>query len=114
MVKLQEEFGDKGFSVLAFPSPEFSQEPMDNDELLDNHIAAHAVNFPMFEKIMVNGDPAHPIFQRLKEDARGGKGVVAIPWNFDKFLITVTEKGKHFEVISYGTAKSQKPVDLTD
>jgi len=68
----------------------------------------------MFEKIMVNGDPAHPIFQRLKEDARGGKGIETIAWNFDKFLITVTEKGKHFEVIEHGNAKAKKPVEYTE
>lgn len=50
----------------------------------------------------------------MKEDARGGKGIVNIPWNFDKFLITVTDKGKRVEVIEHGTAKAKKPSDFAE
>ena len=69
-------------------------------------------NFPMFEPIEVNGDDTHPIYRRLKEMARGGKGLDNIKWNYDKFLIVSGKKGE-FTLIDYSTAK-KKPAEYAD
>ncbi|MGH8185151.1 MAG: glutathione peroxidase, partial [Steroidobacteraceae bacterium] len=43
--------------------------------------------FPMFEKIEVNGDAAHPLYRWLKQTAPGLLGTERIKWNFTKFLV---------------------------
>jgi glutathione peroxidase len=45
------------------------------------------VSFPVFEKIDVNGDNAHPLYRWLKEAAPGVLGSKSIKWNFTKFLV---------------------------
>ena len=45
------------------------------------------VSFPMFAKVEVNGDSAHPLYKHLKAQARGILGTEAIKWNFTKFLV---------------------------
>ena len=47
----------------------------------------YGVTFPLFAKIDVNGEHAHPLFQKLKKDAPGILGTEGIKWNFTKFLI---------------------------
>lgn len=47
---------------------------------------------PLFAKIDVNGDNAHPLFAFLKDQAPGIVGSKAIKWNFTKLL--VDRKGK--------------------
>jgi glutathione peroxidase len=86
---LQETYGERGFSVLGFPCNQFlGQEPGSADEIAEFCSATYGVTFPMFEKIDVNGQKRHPIYQELtaKPDAEGHAGDVA--WNFEKFLIS--------------------------
>jgi glutathione peroxidase len=45
------------------------------------------VTFPMYAKIDVNGDAAHPLYRHLKKAAPGLLGSEAIKWNFTKFLV---------------------------
>lgn len=66
----------------------------------------------MFEPILVNGKAAHPIYQRLKETARGGKGLDNIKFNYDKFLVTNSGKGG-YQVIDYADSK-KKPAAYAD
>jgi glutathione peroxidase len=87
--KLQKEYGDKGFSVLGFPCNQFmGQEPGTSEEIAEFCSATYGVTFPMFEKIDVNGEDRHPIYEELTkaEDAEGKAG--DITWNFEKFLIS--------------------------
>jgi glutathione peroxidase len=84
---LQQSFGARGFSVLGFPCNQFGrQEPGSAAEIGQFCSSNYAVSFPMFDKIDVNGDNAHPLYQYLKGEKSGLLGS-AIKWNFTKFLI---------------------------
>jgi glutathione peroxidase len=85
---LHEELRDRGFTVLGVPCNQFKgQEPGSAEEIAEFCSATYGVTFPMTEKIDVNGDDAHPLYQRLTEapDAEGTAGDVV--WNFEKFLL---------------------------
>jgi glutathione peroxidase len=78
---------DRGFVILGFPCNQFAnQEPGTEKEISDVCLINYGVSFPMFSKIDVNGDNAHPIFKYLKERLPGLLGK-KIKWNFAKFLI---------------------------
>ena len=84
---LHEKYAAEGLSVLGFPSNQFAnQEPGDNDQVAKVCRLDFGVTFTLFEKIDVNGENAHPIYQYLKKEAKGTLGD-AIKWNFTKFLI---------------------------
>ena len=85
---LQKKYGDKGFSVLGFPCNQFNgQEPGDEAEIASFCKLTYDVDFPMFAKVDVNGDAAHPLFKALKKAAPGLLGSEAVKWNFTKFLV---------------------------
>jgi glutathione peroxidase len=85
---LHRRFRARGFSVLGFPCDQFGhQEPGDEAEIRNFCSFNYDVTFPMFAKIEVNGDNAHPLFKALKRDAPGLLGTQAIKWNFTKFLV---------------------------
>lgn len=85
--KLYELYNENGFYVLGFPCNQFgNQEPGESDHIENVCTSIYGVTFPMFEKIDVNGENAHPLFKYLKDEARGilsGR----IKWNFTKFLV---------------------------
>ena len=84
---LQDRFGLRGFSVLAFPCNQFGhQEPGSDTEIRGFCEVNYRPTFPLFAKIEVNGPRAHPLFAWLKEK-KGGVLGSAIKWNFTKFLI---------------------------
>lgn len=86
--ELQEEFAMRGFFVLGFPCNQFGgQEPGTEEQIADFCDANYGVTFPLFAKIDVNGESAHPLYRRLTQvaDADGEAGDVA--WNFEKFVI---------------------------
>jgi glutathione peroxidase len=84
---LQQKFGARGFSVLGFPCNQFGrQEPGSAAEIGEFCASNYAVTFPMFDKIDVNGDGAHPLYQYLRREKSGLLGS-AIKWNFTKFLV---------------------------
>ncbi len=79
---------DEGLVVLGFPCDQFGhQEPGDEAEIKNFCSTSYDVTFPLFAKIEVNGDNAHPLYQWLKKEAKGLLGSEAIKWNFTKFLI---------------------------
>lgn len=83
-----QQFRDKGVEVLGFPCNQFgAQEPGTADEIGSFCEKNYGVTFPLFEKIDVNGDGAHPLFKYLKHEAPGLMGTEAIKWNFTKFLV---------------------------
>jgi glutathione peroxidase len=85
---LQRKFGPRGFSVLGFPCNQFGgQEPGTEAEIAQFCTKAYDVTFPMFAKVDVNGNEAHPVFCFLKGEAKGLLGTEAIKWNFTKFLV---------------------------
>ncbi len=86
--ELYEKYKDKGLMVLGFPCNQFmNQDPGSNEEIGEFCQLNYGVTFPMFQKIEVNGDNAHPLFQHLKSQAPGMLGSEAIKWNFTKFLV---------------------------
>jgi glutathione peroxidase len=85
---LQQEYADRGFTVLGVPCNQFAgQEPGTAEEIGTFCSATYGVTFPMTEKVEVNGDGAAALYQRLTEvpDAAGEAGPVQ--WNFEKFLL---------------------------
>lgn len=86
--RLQDTYADRGFTVLGFPSDQFGhQEPGDEAEIADFCDRTYGVTFPMFAKIDVNGDDAHPLYRWLRQE-QGGLLGGRIKWNFTKFLIS--------------------------
>ena len=86
--KLHAQYAGQGFSVLGFPCNQFgAQEPGDETEIASFCKLTYDVDFPMFAKVDVNGDNAHPLFKDLKKAAPGLLGSEAIKWNFTKFLV---------------------------
>ena len=86
--KVYEQYRDQGFEVLGFPCNQFgAQEPGDSAQIGEFCQKNYGVTFPMFEKVDVNGDDAHPLFKFLKSEAPGLLGTKDIKWNFTKFLV---------------------------
>ena len=84
---LYEKYKDKGFVILGFPCNQFgNQEPGDEKSISEGCLINYGVSFPMFTKVDVNGESAHPIFKYLKKELKGTFGN-KIKWNFTKFLI---------------------------
>lgn len=85
---LHRQYGDRGLVVLGFPCNQFGfQEPGSEGEIAGFCSATYDVTFPMFAKVDVNGDGAHPLFVFLKGEKPGLLGTEGIKWNFTKFLV---------------------------
>lgn len=85
---LFEQYRDRGFAVLGFPCNQFGgQEPGSDDEIKSFCTLNFGVSFPLYAKVDVNGEGAHPLFTELKRQAPGILGTEGIKWNFTKFLI---------------------------
>jgi glutathione peroxidase len=85
--KLHASYQDQGLVVLGFPCNQFGgQEPGDAEEIGAFCEKNYGVSFPMFEKVDVNGDDAHPLYQWLRSEKSGVLGD-KIKWNFTKFLV---------------------------
>ncbi|MEA2892191.1 MAG: glutathione peroxidase [Bradyrhizobium sp.] len=84
---LHQELAPRGFAVLGFPCNQFGgQEPGDAAAIAQFCSSNYAITFPMFAKVDVNGDNAHPLFKYLKNQKAGLLGP-SIKWNFTKFLV---------------------------
>ena len=87
--RMHDQYQDRGFTVLGFPCNQFlEQEPGPADEIQEFCQVNYGVTFPLFEKIEVNGENRHPVYEELTqaEDAKGEAGDVQ--WNFEKFLVS--------------------------
>lgn len=85
---LWQDWRDRGVVVLGFPCDQFGhQEPGDEAEIKNFCSTQYDVTFPMFAKIAVNGEHAHPLYRWLKSEGKGILGSQAIKWNFTKFLV---------------------------
>ena len=104
---MYKELHEKGLEVLGFPCNQFAQQDKGSDsEIAGFCMKNYGVSFPMFSKIEVNGDNAHPLYQYLKKEARGILGTQKIKWNFTKFLIN--QDGKVIKRF----APTTKPEDI--
>lgn len=77
-----------GFEILAFPCNQFgNQEPGDAEEIKSFCSLNYGVNFPIMNKVDVNGQDTIALYDFLKTELPGVLGSKAIKWNFTKFLI---------------------------
>lgn len=85
---LYETYKDSGLEILGFPCNQFlSQDPGSDNQISEFCELNYGVTFPMFSKVEVNGPNTHPLFERLKAEAKGLLGSEKIKWNFTKFLV---------------------------
>ncbi|WP_374947813.1 glutathione peroxidase [Agreia sp.] len=85
---LQKTYGDRGFTVLGFPSNQFLQE-LSSDEAIQQYCSTTwGITFPIFEKIRVNGRNAHPLYKELTKTPGSSGKAGRISWNFEKFVMT--------------------------
>jgi glutathione peroxidase len=103
------ELHGRGLEVLGFPCNQFgAQEPGSEEEIGAFCEKNYGVSFPMFAKVDVNGDAAHPLWKHLKGEAPGVLGTEGIKWNFTKFLIG--RDGK----VAHRYAPTTKPEEIAD
>ncbi len=82
LVRLQESFADRGFTVVGVPCNQFmGQEPGTAEEIQEFCSVTYGVDFPLLDKVDVNGDDRHPLYRALVGDGED------IKWNFEKFAI---------------------------
>ena len=85
--ELYKTYKDKGLVILGFPCNQFAnQEPGDSKSISEGCLINYGVSFPVFSKVDVNGDSAHPLFKYLRGELKGFGGD-KVKWNFTKFLI---------------------------
>ncbi|KAL5181909.1 putative phospholipid hydroperoxide glutathione peroxidase [Glycine soja] len=85
--QLYEKYKGKGLEILAFPCNQFgAQEPGTNEEIVEFACTRFKAEFPIFDKVDVNGDNAAPLYKFLKS-SKGGLFGDSIKWNFSKFLV---------------------------
>jgi glutathione peroxidase len=86
--ELSRQYKERGLEVLGFPCNQFgAQEPGSAEQIGAFCETHYGVSFPIFAKIDVNGENAHPLYQFLKGERSGIFGTEAIKWNFTKFLV---------------------------
>ena len=87
--ELHDKYADRGFEVLGFPCNQFmGQEPGSAEEIREFCDTNYHVDFPLFEKIDVNGANQHPIFAELEQTADADGEAGDVKWNFEKFLVS--------------------------
>src|SRR3954463_7562883 len=70
--KLYRTYKERGLVVLGFPCNQFGgQEPGSADQIGEFCQKNFGVTFPVFAKIDVNGESAHPLYRYLKNEKRG-------------------------------------------
>lgn len=109
---LYDTYKAKGLIVLGFPCNQFKkQEPGTNEDTAKICQFNFGVDFPLFQKLDVNGDEAHPLYKYLKKQ-KPGIGSSAIKWNFTKFLIN--REGKVMKRYAPITALKKVEADLIE
>ncbi len=86
--QLKDEINNPDFEILAFPTNDFGkQEPLNGADIVNFCESKHGVKFPVFDKIMVRGTYAHPLYQFLSDKKQNGRLTSTPRWNFHKYLI---------------------------
>ncbi|KAG5502132.1 hypothetical protein GH5_05079 [Leishmania sp. Ghana 2012 LV757] len=87
-VTLYNKYKDRGFTVLAFPCNQFAgQEPGSEEEVKQFACTRFSAEFPIMEKVHINGENAHPLYRYLKSACKGILGTTMVKWNFTSFLV---------------------------
>ncbi|GMY30303.1 probable phospholipid hydroperoxide glutathione peroxidase isoform X2 [Fagus crenata] len=85
--QVYEKYKDQGLEILAFPCNQFgAQEPGNNEQILEFACTRFKAEYPIFDKVDVNGDNATPLYKFLKS-SKGSIFGDKIKWNFSKFLV---------------------------
>lgn len=109
---LYQKYQSRDLVVLGFPCNQFGeQEPGDEKEIKEFCSLRFNVSFPMFAKVDVNGDAAHPLYKYLKKESKGILGTESVKWNFTKFL--VDKSGKVLERYAPNVKPEELEGDLT-
>jgi len=109
--KLYKDYKDKGLVILGFPCNQFAnQEPGSEKDIAEGCLINYGVTFPMFSKIDVNGENAHPIYKYLKLELKGGIFGSNIKWNFAKFMLD--KDGKPYKRYSPTTTPEKLREDI--
>lgn len=70
--QLYRQYKDQNFLVLGFPCNQFAnQEPVENRDMIETCQLKYDVTFPLHERLDVNGDQAHPLYQWLRTEQQG-------------------------------------------
>ncbi|XP_022150213.1 probable glutathione peroxidase 4 [Momordica charantia] len=78
---------DLGFEILAFPCNQFlKQEPGTSQDAQEFACTRYKAEYPIFQKVRVNGPDTAPVYRFLKATSNGFLGS-RIKWNFTKFLV---------------------------
>lgn len=86
--QLHERYAGQGFTVVGLPCNQFGgQEPGSADEIQEFCSQTYGVTFPMTEKVEVNGDDRHPIYEELVSTPNQEGEAGDVQWNFEKFLV---------------------------
>lgn len=86
--KVATEYADRGLTVIGIPCNQFmGQEPGTPEEIATFCSANYGVTFPLLEKVEVNGENRHPLYEELTKTADADGSAGDIQWNFEKFLI---------------------------
>ncbi|KAG5501837.1 hypothetical protein JKF63_04107 [Porcisia hertigi] len=93
---LYNKYKDRGFTVLAFPCNQFGgQEPGTEAEVKEFACTRFKAEFPIMEKVKVNGENEHPLYKYLKGTCKGILGTTAVKWNFTSFLVDQDGRAVH-------------------
>lgn len=87
MNQLYDKYSADGLRILAFPCNQFANQESGSGVDLQEFMRKQKVKFDVYEKTLVNGNDAHPLWKYLKSKQGGGLGVDFIKWNFTKFLV---------------------------
>jgi glutathione peroxidase len=86
--QIHEKYADRGFTVVGIPCNQFGgQEPGSSEEIAEFCSATYGVTFPMTEKIDVNGEGRHELYEALVQTPNEKGWAADIEWNFEKFLV---------------------------
>lgn len=94
LIELQNRYQPRGFTVLGFPCNQFFRQENGSCVQIKEFLSDNGVNFPVFDKINVNGPNASDLFKYLRLHSRLNSS--RIGWNFGKFLV-----GRDGNVVNY-------------
>lgn len=86
--ELHKKYSHQGLMILAFPCNQFANQEPDNGDKIESFCQLnYGITFELHQKIKVNGPDSTPLYQYLKQQAKGIFGTQSIKWNFTKFLV---------------------------
>jgi glutathione peroxidase len=88
LAEIYNKYKGQDFEILAFPCNQFGgQEPGSNEQIKEFACTRFKAEYPIMDKIDVNGSKEAPLYKFLKAQKGGGLLGDSIKWNFAKFLV---------------------------